>query len=82
MDVLAIYSKRENIVISVLYRQPERNNTEKEYRSMYKDFVEPLQKLEEAIAKYSNPETEIQILGDFNMPKQTGIWENTKRVPN
>ncbi|MEL7079637.1 MAG: endonuclease/exonuclease/phosphatase family protein, partial [Cyanobacteria bacterium J06582_2] len=68
VDVLAIYSRRENILIAVLYRQPERKESE-EYRSTYKDFVEPLQKLEEAIAKYSNPETEIQILGDFNMPK-------------
>ena len=68
VDVLAVYSKRENILIAVLYRQPERKESE-EYRSSCTDFVEPLQKLEEAIAKYSNPETEIQVLGDFNMPK-------------
>merc|ERR1712121_409232 len=68
VDVLAVYSKRENILIAVLYRQPDRKESEK-YRSTYTDFVEPLQKLEEAIAKYSNRETEIQILVDFNMPK-------------
>ena len=77
MDVLAIHSKRENIIIVVLYRQPENNaSKEEEYRSTYKDFVEPLMKLEEVIAKYSNPETEIQVVGDFNMP--SADWDMGK----
>ena len=65
---MAIHSKRKNILIAVLYRQPEINASKEEYRSTYKDFVEPLQKLEEAKTKYSNHETEIQIMGDFNIP--------------
>ena len=69
VDVLAIYSKRENILIAVLYRQPENGTAEEEFRSTYKDFLEPLRRLGEAIEKYSDTETEIQILGDFNMPK-------------
>ena len=60
VDVLVIHSKRENIIIAVLYRQPENNAcSEEEYRSTHKDFVEPLGKLEEVIAKYGNLETEI-----------------------
>ena len=43
---------------------------------MHKDFVKPLRKLEGAIAKYSNPETEIQIMGDFNMP--LADWDMVK----
>ena len=68
VDVLAIHSKKENILIVVLYRQPESSASKEEYRSTHMDFVEPLQKIEEVIAKYNNHETEIQILGDFNMP--------------
>ena len=69
VDVLAIYSKRENILIAVIYRQPENVTAEDAFRSTCRDFVEPLRRLGEAIEKYSNTETEIQILGDFNMPK-------------
>ena len=69
VDVLAIHSRSENIIIAVLYRQPENNScTESKYKSTYKDFIEPLKKLEEIITKYKNLETEILILGDFNMP--------------
>ena len=77
VDVLVIHSKRENMIIAVLYRQPENKAcSEEEYRSTHKDFVEPLGKLEEVITKYRNLETEIQILGDFNMP--SADWEMGK----
>ena len=69
VDVMAIHSKRENIIIAVLYRQPEnRKCTHRMYRSTYEDFVEPLKYLDDAITKYKNPDTEVMILGDFNMP--------------
>ena len=48
----------------------------KRITDQHKDFVEPLQKLEEVIAKLQNPETEIQIVVDFNMP--SGDWDKGK----
>ena len=40
VDVLAIYSKRENIIIALLYRQPENKNknSEDKYRSTYEQL--------------------------------------------
>ena len=69
VDILAIHSKNENTIIAIVYRQPENNKcTQNIYRSTYKDFEVPLNKLREAILKHKDPETEIKFMGDFNMP--------------
>ena len=79
VDILVIHSKRENIIIAVLYRQPENRNCKQSiYRSTYKDFEEPLNKLNEVVIKHKNSETEILIMGDFNMP--SADWDTNSHI--
>ena len=69
VDVIAIHSKRENMIIAVVYRQPVNKKCKNsDYISTHEDFVEPLRFLEEVITKYKNSDTEVMLMGDFNMP--------------
>ena len=69
VDVIAIHSKKENMIMALVYRQPIRSQcNNRDYISTHEDFVEPLRLLEEAITKHKNSDTEVMLMGDFNMP--------------
>lgn len=66
IQILCIYSKAENLVIGVVYRQPddkERNN-----RSTASQYKRAMNAFKETIIALAHPTPEILLGGDFNLP--------------
>lgn len=66
IEVLGLYSKTNNLVLIVVYRQPD--DISGGHRSTEKEFKQALSKLEEALSLTSSPTPDILICGDFNLP--------------
>ena len=67
IETLCVYIKSQNLVLCVIYRQP--NDIKGENFSTAKEFQESLQKLTEVIGKLPSPTPDIMLAGDFNLPK-------------
>ena len=66
VEILAIHSRSENLILSVVYRQPD--NSTKGYPSKAKEFKQGITKLHEKISQLDQPVPDIIIGGDFNLP--------------
>ncbi len=66
-ELLIVYSKKENILISVIYRQPD--DSSHGHPSTYKEFSEILKKLKDTFDTFAEDTLpDIFMLGDFNLP--------------
>ena len=75
VEVLGLYSARENLFLVVLYRQPD-DSTGGNCSSI-NEFKPALDKIQAEIAEIGEPSPNILICGDFNLP---GIsWDNVAR---
>ena len=72
---LSVYSKKENLFITVLYRSPD-NQSSKIHRSTSVQLTHALSKLHKVMAECCNNATEIIVCGDFNLPHAS--WPDEK----
>ena len=67
VELLCLYIKSENLVLCVIYRQP--NDEKGGNPSTASEFTEPLQKLSTIFDDLPTPCPDIIFAGDFNLPK-------------
>ena len=65
VELLCVFSKKENMVIAVIYRQPD---DFKRHRSLSSHFKEAMDKLTQVIEDVSKSMPNIILCGDFNLP--------------
>ena len=66
-ELLIVYSEQENMLISVIYRQP--NDSSHGHPSSCKEFSEILKKLKDTFDTFTDGALpDISMLGDFNLP--------------
>ena len=66
IETLGLYSKTNNLLIIVVYRQPD--DIGGGHRSTDVEFKQALSKLEETLSSINSPMPDILICGDFNLP--------------
>ena len=66
VEILAIHSKSENLVLCTVYRQPD--NSANGYPSKFSQFQDGMLQLKSKILELDNPMPDIIIGGDFNLP--------------
>ena len=76
VEVLTIRSKMENLLISIIYRQPD--NTVSGYPSTSIQFIEAMEKLDETLSKASTSSPNVILCGDFNLPHTS--WSPNPRI--
>ena len=69
IEILTVYSRKENIIICVVYRQPD--DSVHGHSSKSKEFIATLTKLKESILSIELPTPDIILGGDFNLPHTT-----------
>ena len=65
-EVLGVHIKSENLVIFVLYRQPD--DSVNGHRSNSREFISALSSIKAVLDDFSAPAPEILLCGDFNLP--------------
>ena len=66
VEVLGLYSKTKNLLLLVLYRQPD--DVISGHRSIHLEFKQAVNKLREALSLTASPTPDILFCGDFNLP--------------
>ena len=75
IDLLCIHIPTRNIVISVIYRQPD--DSIHGHPSTNKELLEALSKLNSFLADLPSPTPDIVMMGDMNLPHGTSeTWTN------
>ena len=65
VEVLGLYSKTKNLLLLVLYRQPD--DVISGHRSTHLEFKKAVNKLREALPLTASPTPDILFCGDFNL---------------
>ena len=65
VDVLGLHEKQKNLLILLLYRQPDNVGGN---RSTSRDFKEALHEIQRTLSKLQAPHPEVIMCGDFNLP--------------
>ena len=80
VDILCVYIPSKNILICVIYRQPD--DSKNGHPSSNKELTEILDKLKHTISQLSSPTPDIIIMGDFNFPHVLpDTWQNGLTKP-
>jgi len=66
VDILCVHIPSKNIVVSVIYRQPD--DSKHGHQSTNKELAEVLDKLNSILSDLPSPTPDIIILGDMNLP--------------
>ena len=75
VEALVIYSQKENLLIAVVYRQP--NSSNPDHKSGVQEFAQAMNKVSSAIDSIQGT-PDIIVCGDFNLP---GIsWDTTTQT--
>ena len=77
VEVLATYSDKENLLVAVIYRQPD--NSAAGHSSSENELNEALSELTKAIEKLDGT-PDILFCGDFNLPNAR--WDNRVETPS
>ena len=64
VEVLSVYSKKENLLITVVYRQPDNNL----YKLQAVQFNEALRELMKCLPNNGGEVPDLIMVGDFNLP--------------
>ena len=65
VEILSIYSKKENLLITVVYRQPDNNL----HRSQAAQFHDALVEFMKCLPNNEGVVPDIILVGDFNLPR-------------
>ena len=76
VEVLGVHIKPRNILLFVVYRQPDDSNGD---RSTSSEFKEALDKIENSLKSIQAPYPEVVLCGDFNLPHMD--WKNSAQRP-
>ena len=83
VELLCVHIKSENIVLCVLYRQP--NDPTGGHMSKLKEFKQALNKLRKTLNLLPNPTPDIILGGDFNLPNvkwpEADFKTGSKKIP-
>ena len=77
VELLTVFSKKENLCISVIYRQPD--NTSGGYPSNSTHFEDAIERLQETLEKSTTTSSNIILCGDFNLPHTS--WPDGNPAP-
>ena len=66
VEVLGLHIKAEDLVLIVIYRQPD--DPTGGHRSTSAEFRQSLRKIESALESLSSPSPDVILCGDFNLP--------------
>ena len=77
VEVLGLHIKQKNILLFVLYRQPD--DQQSKNRSTSREFKEALDALQNSMSERQTPYPDIVLCGDFNLPHIN--WLNGTKRP-
>ena len=66
VEVLGLHIKAEDLVLVVIYRQPD--DPTGGHRSTSAEFRQALRKIESALESLPSPSSDVILCGDFNLP--------------
>ena len=69
-ETLGLYSKSRNLLLIVMYRQPD--DVVGGHRSTHMEFRQPLNRIRDLLSTLSDPVPDILLCGDFNLPH--AVW--------
>ena len=71
VEVLGLYSKTKNLLLLVLYRQPD--DVMGGHRSTHLEFKQAVTRIREVLSSTASPTPDILLCGDFNLPHVTWL---------
>ena len=72
IDLLGLYSSSENLIIAIVYRQPD--DVAGGHRSTAKELKHAMDELQRSITDMGDPAPNIIVCGDFNLPSI--LWQD------